>query len=283
MLALHPIVVDAVFGAVEAIIPPAPPDTHPLRCHRRRVPDRICFEGMLVRLVTGCSWDVAARICHIGETTLRRRRDEWTRAGVFGRIAKEALEAYDKAVGLDLSEVAIDGSQHKAPSGGEGTGKSPTDRGKLGWKWSLATDANGIPIAWAPEAANRHDSQLLEETLGILDDRGYEVELESLHLDRGYDFPFIRELLEESGIEAMIPLRRKAKSHARKSKVTVSLGDRWPVERANSWLTNFGLLRRNTDRKLIHREAALDLAVALILTTKLVKWRKRYGPVFAAA
>lgn len=32
-----------------------------------------------------------------------------------------------------------------------------------------------------------------------------------------------------------------------------------------------------------HREAALDLSVALILTTKLVKWRKRYGPVFAAA
>jgi len=179
--------------------------------------------------------------------------------------------------------VAIDGSQHKAPSGGEGTGKSPTDRGKLGWKWSLATDANGIPLAWAPGAANRHDSQLLEETLSILDAHGYEVELESLHLDRGYDYPFIREMLTESGIEAVIPLRRKPKTRSCKTKVTVSLGDRWPVERANSWLSNFGLLRRNTDRKLIHREAALDLAVTMILTTKLVKWRKRYGAVFAAA
>lgn len=57
---------------------------------------------------------------------------------------------------------------------------------------SLATDGNGIPLAWAPEAANWHDSQLLEEALSILDAHCYEVELESLPLDRGYDYPFIR-------------------------------------------------------------------------------------------
>jgi len=283
MLALHPVVVDAIWAAVEAIIPPAQPRSHPLGCHRRRISDRICFEGMLIRLVTGCSWDVAARIVHVGETTLRRRRDEWLRAGVFGALASEALESYDKVVGLDLSEVAVDGSLHKAPSGGEGTGKNPTDRGKLGWKWSLATDAEGIPIAWAPEAANRHDSKLLEDTLSILEFRGYEIELATVHLDRGYDYPSVRELFSESGIEAVIPMRRKADPTSPRIKTRVALGQRWPVERANSWLTNFGLLRRNTDRKLVHREAALDLAVTLILTIKLVKWRRRYGPVFAAA
>ena len=283
MLALHPTVVDAIWAAVEALLPDRPPDTHPLGCHRPRVPDRTCFEGILIRLVTGCSWDVAARICKVGETTLRRRRDEWVRTGIFCALASEALEGYDRVVGLDLSEVAVDGSLHKAPSGGEGTGKNPTDRGKLGWKWSLATDAKGIPIAWAPEAANRHDSKLLEETLAILDFRGYEVEVATVHLDRGYDYASVRELFRESGIEAVIPLRRKVERGARRAKSRISLGDRWPVERANSWLTNFGLLRRNTDRKLVHREAALDLAVALILTTKLVKWRKRFGPVFAAA
>jgi transposase len=283
MLALHPTVVDAIWRAVEGLLPTRPPDTHPLGCHRQRIPDRTCFEGMLIRLVTGCSWDVAARISKVGETTLRRRRDEWVRAGVFGALAHEALEAYDRVVGLDLTEVAVDGSLHKAPSGGEGTGKNPTDRGKLGWKWSLATDNNGIPIAWAPEAANRHDSRLIDETLSILDFRGYEIELATVHLDRGYDYPSVRELFIESGIEAIIPMRRKAERGQRRTKTRVSLGQRWPVERANSWLTNFGLLRHNTDRKLVHREAALDLAVALILTTKLVKWCKRYGPVFAAA
>jgi hypothetical protein len=33
------------------------------------------------------------------------------------------------------------------------------------------------------------------------------------------------------------------------------MGLRWPVERINSWLSNFGALRRNTDRKPKHRLA----------------------------
>lgn len=39
-------------------------------------------------------------------------------------------------------------------------------------------------------------------------------------------------------------------------------GLRWPVERTNSWLSNFGQLRRNTDRRTNHRLAQLALAVA---------------------
>ena len=40
-----------------------------------------------------------------------------------------------------MSEVALDGSQHKAPMGGEGTGPNPTDRAKSGWKWSVLMTA----------------------------------------------------------------------------------------------------------------------------------------------
>jgi transposase len=116
----------------------------------------------------------------------------------------------------------------------------------------------------------------------LIDFRGYEFEVATVHLDRGYDYASVRELLSESGIEAVIPMRRKIGRGARPATSRVSLGERWPVERANSWLTNFGLLRRTTDRKLVHRETALDLTVALMLTTKLVRWRKRFGPVFAA-
>ena len=73
MLALHPRVVDVVWSAVEPLIPVHVPPAHPLGCHRRRISDRVCFEGILRRLVTGCSWDVAGRISDAGETTLRRR------------------------------------------------------------------------------------------------------------------------------------------------------------------------------------------------------------------
>lgn len=43
------------------------------------------------------------------------RRDEWIKAGVFEAIHKEAVHAYGKVIGLDLSEVAVGGRQHKSP------------------------------------------------------------------------------------------------------------------------------------------------------------------------
>jgi transposase len=54
MRALETEVVNAVFTAIEPLLPPPVP--HPLGCHRRRVPDRLCFRGILIRLVTGSSW-----------------------------------------------------------------------------------------------------------------------------------------------------------------------------------------------------------------------------------
>ena len=99
--------------------------THPLGCHRRGVRDRACFEAILFRLVTGCSWDVAGRLGKGSETTLRRRRDEWLAAGVFDGLVDESSQGYDRIIGLDLSEVAVDGSQHKAPFGGEGHRSEP--------------------------------------------------------------------------------------------------------------------------------------------------------------
>ena len=64
-------VVDAVWAAVEPLLPP-PDRSHPLGCHRPRVPDRLCFWGILIRLVTGSSWvDIEALLDHrVSGTTL---------------------------------------------------------------------------------------------------------------------------------------------------------------------------------------------------------------------
>lgn len=56
------------------------------------------------------------------------------------------------------------------------------------------------------------------------------------------------------------------------------MGLRAPVERTNSWFSNFGQLRRNTDRKLVHRLAQFALAVAFLLTANLIDWRNRWSP-----
>jgi transposase len=273
MLALEPRVVDAVWAAIEPLLPERPADRHPLGCHRPRIPDRQCFEAILFRLVTGCSWDVAGRLGKGGETTLRTRWNAWIDAGVSEALVEEALEAYDRVIGLDLDDVALDGSAHKAPCGGEGTGPNPFDRFKTGWKWSLAVEGDGIPIGWVVAPAHRNDAALLDDTLATIARRGLTDEIGSVHLDRGYDNPAIDRLAVEWDLDFQIA-RRNRPGQGRRP--LMPLGLRWSVERTNSWLSNFGQLRRNTDRTSKQRRAALALAIALVIAVKLVKWAQRW-------
>ena len=217
---------------------------------------------------------------------------------MFDKLVEEAIAGYDKIIGLDLSEVAVDGSLHKAPCGGEGTGPNPTDRAKIGWKWSIATDLFGIPIGWVIDGANRNDSVLLEPTLQAVADRGLLADVETLHLDKGYDSALTTQRCHGLGLTDVVCAKKARKGAPKgttarkgapktkktkkppdgkaKTKKTHTLGLRWPVERTNSWFSNFGQLRRNTDRFSKQRLGQVALAVALILTVKLVKWAKRW-------
>jgi transposase len=276
--ALDPEVMDVLWQTIEPLLPPVD-DSHPLGCHNPRVPDRVCFRGILIRLVTGTSWtDIEAIMDFVvSDTTLRRRRDEWIDAGVFDALEAEAREGYDRILGLDLSHVAIDGSLHKAPCGGEGTGKSPVDRAKLGWKWSLAVDANGIPIGWAIDGANRNDIKMLEPTLDAIVGIGLLEDIDTLCLDRGYDYPVVRAQLAGYGLTDLDIQKRGTKPKPGEAH-RLTLGLRWIVEAANSWWSNYGQLRRNTDRRNRHRHAALDLATAVLMIARLIDYRNRWNP-----
>jgi hypothetical protein len=109
---------------------------------------------------------IADTIC--SDRTLRRRRDEWTALGVMLQLWHLALAAYDRMIGLDLSDLAIDGCITKAPCGGEVAGRSPVGRGKHRLKRSMITDATGIPLGVVPAAASRNDHTLLGATLDAL-------------------------------------------------------------------------------------------------------------------
>ena len=143
MRALDREVIDAVWKCFEPLLPEHI-DNHPKGGHRPRIADRVVFHVVLVRLVSGCSWVDAEALCgwQVSDTTVRARFKLWVAHDVFRRAFEHALDAYDRIIGLDLSEVAVDGSLHKAPCGGEGTGPNPTDRGRSGWKWSIGTDRN---------------------------------------------------------------------------------------------------------------------------------------------
>lgn len=95
------------------------------------------------------------------------------------------------------------------------------------------------------------------------------------HLDRGYDNGVVRQLVADLDIGLV---RAKVQPKGRgAAKKTVPLGLLWPIERANSWLSNFGQLRRNTDRRVTHRVAQLALAVTLLLTAKFIDLRARWS------
>lgn len=120
-------------------------DEHPYGGHRPRIDDRLIFERLLEIVINGLSYEKASNE-HVSATTLRRRRLEWVQAGVFTELKLLALHAYDKMLGLNFSNISMDGCITKAPNGGDLAGPSPVDRGKGGMKRHLLTEGNGIPV-----------------------------------------------------------------------------------------------------------------------------------------
>jgi hypothetical protein len=85
---------------------------------------------------------------------------EWAALGLAEQVHLLALEAYERMIGLDLEDLAVDGCITKAPSGGEVAGRSPVDRGKQGLKRSVLSEGAGLPLHLVPAGANRHDAPL---------------------------------------------------------------------------------------------------------------------------
>lgn len=276
MYALEPRVHGPIYRTIQHLLPA--PKPHRLGCHRPRVPDAVCFIGILYRLITGASWTTIESILktanhQVSDTTLRARRDEWINAGVFERIEAEARAGYQHLVGYDVEHVSIDGSDQLAPCGGEDTGRGFKTHGRLGWKWCLAVDDDGIPMAWTINPANRNDYPMMFDVLDQLNDLDLNPTrtIGTLHADRGFNYAETpRRLADKYGITSFNAPPRN--TPAAGAEPLVGLGKhRWIVEATNSWLRAYGQLRRNTDRKTIHREAALQLAIALFITHRLTQ------------
>ncbi|MFB6957714.1 IS5 family transposase [Streptomyces sp. NPDC056309] len=238
-------------------------ESHPLGCHRRRVPDRTVFEYIVLALVHGSGYErIAGPGC--SDRTIRRRVKQWAELGISEKVHALALEAHDRMIGLGLSEISVDGCITKAPSGGDKAGRSPVDRGKQGLKRSVASDAGGVPLGIVSDGANRHDSPLLGPTLDSAKAQvGAMPETVNVNLDRGYDSAKSRALIDELGFTAEI---------ARKGvPAPIQAGKRWVVERTHSWMNNYGKLRRCTERSGEVVDFYLYLAAALVTLRMLIR------------
>jgi transposase len=259
--ALPSSVLEPLWVQVAALLPTRL-DTHPLGCHRPRIPDRIVFDKLIQLLVFGCGYRrIADSTC--SATTLRRRRDEWISAGVAEQLRLAVLAAYDQLFGLRLDHLAVDGCTTKAPCGGQTAGPSPTDRRKQGLKRSLAVEADGMPLAAVPAPANHRDDGLLGVTLDAIGGVGPLPARPVVHLDAGYDYQPCRQVLAERGMAGEIA--------ARGVPAPIQAGRRWVIERTHAWGNQYGKLRWCTERRRRVVEFWLALANAAIVCGRLVR------------
>jgi putative transposase len=148
---------------------------------------------------------------------------------------------------------------------GKKTGRNPTDRGKSGTKRSMLTEGHGVPLAVAVDGANRHDMKLTEPTLkamvadrpGVTDENP-----QNMCMDKGYDYPEIRELLAEWGyIPHIRPIGEESDA---KKRIPGYRARRWVVERTHSWMNRFRRLLIRWEKKADNYLAMVHFACAYI-------------------
>jgi transposase len=259
---MKPLVTDELWGRVRPLLPPPPrrrfrfPGRKPLDCRK-------VLTGILFVLKTGIAWDdLPAELgCGCGKTCRRYLR-AWHQAGVWLRLHAALLAGLNGADQIDWGRALIDASFAKAPEGGEDAGPNPTDRGKLGSKHHVMTDAQGVPLAATVTAANVNEVTQVFQVLTSMPPVGGKPgpkrrKHRRLQGDRGYDSEPVRRLLRWLGITPV--LARRNTGHGSGLGVF-----RWFVERTISWLHQFGRLRRRLDRQTELQNAFLQLACALI-------------------
>jgi transposase len=89
--------------------------------------------------------------------TLRRCLRRWAERGLLAKV--HAL-----LVGMlrGHPDLILDTCSVRAKRGGDLTGPNPTDRGKRGTKYHIATDGDGVPVACLATAANVNDTLAFE-------------------------------------------------------------------------------------------------------------------------
>jgi transposase len=257
-----PLVSDALWERVEPLLP-APKPRRARHPGRKPLEFRKVLTGIVFVLKTGINWeDLPAELGWGCGKTCKAYLKAWQRAGVWGRLHQVLLQELQDADQIDWSRGAADSTKSRALGGGDDTGPNPTDRGKLGTKQHVLSDARGIPLAATVTGANAADvTQLLPLVDKIPDLSGEHgdkpTKPEELYADRAYDSEPHREGLRDRGVEPKIPKRRTEHGSG--------LGVyRWVVERTQSWLHGFRKLRLRTDTDGAIHKAFVALGSALI-------------------
>lgn len=117
---------DFLWARIQPLLPKCSV-SHPLNRHRQRIDERVVMNAILLVLRTGCQWQsLRAMNLGVSGSTAWRRFSEWSRAGVFERLWREGLLAYDDAVGIDWRWLPVPHARRDAAS--RTAGIQPRDR-----------------------------------------------------------------------------------------------------------------------------------------------------------
>ena len=154
-------------------------------------------------------------------------------------------------------------------SGGEKTGKNPTDRGEKGTKKSLVVDGDGGPLGVVIAGANVVEQKLLKATIeAIVVGRPDPADGEQhLCLDKGYDNPDGREAASEAGETPHI--RRIGEEAGRCDRSKGPKPRRWVVERALARLSKCRGIPARYEKKGVNYLGLIRLACGLLWYRRL--------------
>ena len=189
--------------------------------------------------------------------TLRRCLRRWAERGLLAKV--HAL-----LVGMlrGHPDLILDTCLVRAKRGGDLTGPNPTDRGKRGTKYHIATDGDGVPVACLATAANVNDTLVFERL--FLAAFAVMARIRTVFADKGYDAEHHRELCRFFGVTPQIYLRGQPPGSG--------LGRRrWPVERSNAWVLENKRLALRYDRLGFIIQSLLQSACIFLVAKRLAR------------
>ena len=148
---------------------------------------------------------------------------------------------------------------------GKKTGKNPTDRGKLGVKRSVLTDARGVVLGLVIAPANIHDLKLAQPTLNSIPIRRPKPsgrQRQHLCADKAYDS---REFRCCAARRHYTPhIKSRGQETQEKKRHPHAKARRWVNERTQSWFNRFRRILIRWEKKAENYLAELHFVAAWI-------------------
>ena len=122
-----------------------------------------------------------------------------------------------------------------------------------------------MPVGLAVDGANRHDMRLVRQTIESISverPKPTRRKPQGLCMDKGYDYPEVRELVAAFGFTAHIRSRgEEAQAIKRKAGFKAR---RWVCERSHSWMNRFRRILIRWEKKPENYVGMLHLACGVI-------------------